>query len=65
MITVRLTGNTYGIKETLKGLGFRWDRNGWVKNFKDSEETKANEIATRWYTEGVYGRVTKFINARL
>lgn len=24
MIELKLTGNTFGIKETLKGLGFKW-----------------------------------------
>ena len=62
MIQVTLRGNTYGIRYTLKELGFRWyyDHNCWVKNFKDSEEDKANEIATRWNYEGVYGRIEKF-----
>ena len=59
MIKVTLTGNTYGIKDTLKGLGFRWNGKEWSRNFKDSEESDANEIATRWYSEGVYGKVTK------
>ena len=59
MIQVTLNGNTYGIKETLKSLGFKWNGKTWIRNFNDSEESKANEIATRWYNEGVYGTVTK------
>lgn len=62
MIEVILRGNTYGIKDTLKRLGFKWigAHNCWMKNFKDNEEREANEIATRWNYEGVYGRVTKY-----
>jgi hypothetical protein len=61
MIEVKLKGNTFGIKETLKGLGFKWNSKEkcWARTFKDSEETIADEIATRWYSEGVYGKVTK------
>jgi len=59
MIELKLTGNTFGIKETLKGLGFKWNGKAWIKNFKDYEETKANELATRWSSEGVYGQITK------
>lgn len=59
MIELKLTGNTFGIKETLKSLGFRWNGKNWIKNFKDSEEAKANELSTRWHNEGVYGTVTK------
>lgn len=59
MIKVSLKGNTYGIKETLKGLGFKWNGKEWTKNFKDNEETTANEIANRWNSEGVYGQITK------
>ena len=62
MIEVILRGNTYGIKNTLKGLGFRWigRHNCWMKNFDDNEEKEANEIARRWNYEGVYGRITKY-----
>ena len=62
MIQVTLRGNTYGIKDTLKKLGFRWyyDHNCWMRNFDDSEEDQANEIARRWYSEGVYGKVTRY-----
>lgn len=59
MIEVKLKGNTFGIKETLKGLGFRWNGKEWTRTFEDSEEAIADEIATRWYSEGVYGTVTK------
>lgn len=57
MITVCLRGNTYGIKETLKGLGFKWNKTekAWIGHFDTIE--KANEIAERWYSEGVYGQV--------
>lgn len=65
MIIVKLTGNTYGIKETLKGLGFKWNKDHWRKSFGDSEETEANEIANRWNSEGVYGTVTKLRNNNL
>lgn len=60
MIEVKMTGRTYGIKNTLKGLGFRWNGKNWIKDFKDSEEAEANEIARRWYSEGVYGKVTRY-----
>lgn len=59
MIQVTLNGNTYGIKETLKSLGFRWNGRMWIRNFEDSKENEANEIANRWTSEGVYGTVTK------
>lgn len=61
MITVILNGNTFGIKETLKGLGFKWNSKTkeWTKTYGDSEETIANEVAQRWTNEGVYGIVTK------
>lgn len=55
--TLTLTGNTYGIKETLKGLGFRWnpDMKGWKAMFNSKDE--AEEIASRWASEGVYGNI--------
>lgn len=59
MIIVILNGNTFGIKETLKGLGFKWNGKEWIRNYKDSEKAIANEIATRWTNEGVYGKVIK------
>lgn len=61
MIKVTFNGNTYGIKEVLKGLGFRWNAKTkeWTKTYKDSEETTANEVAQRWTNEGVYGKITK------
>ena len=62
MIQVILRGNTYGIKDTLKSLGFRYSKghNCWFRNFDDSEENEANEIANRWGIEGVYSIVDKF-----
>lgn len=53
MTRLSLTGNTYGIRETLKSLGFRWDPNkkAWVGTFETEE---ANELAHRWHSEGVY-----------
>lgn len=53
MTKLILSGNTYGIKETLKGLGFRWNPGLkiWIGTFEDDE---ANELAQRWYSEGVY-----------
>ncbi len=61
MIRVTLTGKTYGIKETLKDLNFRYygKIKAWIRDFKDTEETKANELANRWNSEGVYGKVEK------
>ena len=56
MIEVKLTGNTYGIKETLKGLGFKWNGKEWIKEVKD--QTEAEELANRWISEGVYGTIT-------
>lgn len=55
--TLTLTGKTYGIKETLKGLGFRWnpDMKGWRAIFDNKSE--AEEIASRWISEGVYGDI--------
>ena len=47
------TGNTYGIKETLKSLGFKWDpiRKAWIGSVCDNE---AEHLMHRWYSEGVY-----------
>lgn len=59
MIVVTLHGNTFGVKDTLKNLGFKWNGKEWIKNFEDSEEKDANEVAVRWYNEGVYGTITK------
>lgn len=61
MIILNLKGNTYGIRNTLKGLNFRWDnqKKVWTRTFKDSEETKVNELAHRWYSEGVYEEIIK------
>lgn len=59
MIEVEMSGQTYGIRKTLRGLGFRWNGKHWIRSFKDSEEREANEIAKRWFSEGVYGKVTK------
>lgn len=62
MIEVILRGNTYGIKDTLKRLGFRWigRHNCWMKNFGEDEEKEASEIARRWNYEGVYGQITRY-----
>lgn len=53
MTKLTLTGNTYGIRETLKGLGFRWTPaiKGWIGIFSDEQ---AEELSTRWHSEGVY-----------
>lgn len=53
MMRLTLTGNTYGIREALKGLGFRWTPaiKGWIGIFSDDE---AEELSTRWHSEGVY-----------
>lgn len=55
MTKLTLTGNTYGIKEAIKALGFRWNPaiKAWVKVFDTVAE--ADEIAGRWASEGVYG----------
>lgn len=62
--TLTLTGNTYGIKETLKGLKFRWD--SFSKAWKTTLETKeeAEELAHRWVSEGVYGQVEQKVEKR-
>ena len=59
-----LTGKTYGIKEVLKGLGFRWnpDMKAWKAIFNSKEE--AEEIASRWASEGVYGKVEQKVEKR-
>ena len=61
MITLALRGNTYGIKEVLKNLGFRWDKKekAWIQDFENSKEQYVNELSTRWISEGVYGYITK------
>ena len=53
MTKLTLTGNTYGIREALKGLGVRWTPaiKGWIGIFSDEE---AEELSTRWHSEGVY-----------
>ena len=45
MTKLTLTGNTYGIKEALKGLGFRWTPaiKGWIGIFSDEEANNALE----------------------
>jgi len=62
--TLTLTGNTYGIKETLKGLKFRWD--SFSKAWKATLETKeeAEELAHRWVKEGVYGTIKQKVDKR-
>lgn len=59
MIQVTLKGNTYPIKETLKGLGFKWNQKerAWTQDLNNSEEDFAIEIANRWVSEGVYGTI--------
>ena len=53
MTKIMFTGNTYGIKETLKSLGFKWDpiRKAWIGSVCDNE---AEHLMHRWYSEGVY-----------
>lgn len=62
--TLTLSGNTYGIKETLKGLKFRWD--SFSKAWKATLETKeeAEELAQRWVKEGVYGTIEQKVEKR-
>lgn len=59
MTKLTLTGNTYGIKEAIKALGFRWnpEAKAWSKTFEDKAE--AEEIASRWTSEGVYGTLAE------
>ena len=62
--TLTLTGRTYGIKDTLKGLGFRWDsiNKAWKALFDTKEQ--AEEIANRWIAEGVYGNIEQKVEKR-
>lgn len=62
MTRLTLTGNTYGIKEVIKALGFRWNPaiKAWVKVFDTVAE--ADEIAGRWASEGVYGTTEEVKN---
>lgn len=55
MVELKLTGNTYGIKNVIKGLEFRWNPNekAWIRRFENRSD--AEEIARRWVREGVYG----------
>jgi len=60
MTKLTLTGNTYGIKETLKGLGFRWNpkTKGWTGIFNNDD---ADELAHRWHSEGVYAEKSEAV----
>lgn len=62
--TLTLTGNTYGIKETLKGLKFRWNAiaKAWQASFDSKEE--AEDIASRWVSEGVYGNIQQKVEKK-
>ena len=66
MIKLTLTGRTYGIRYTLRDLGFRWhpDTKIWYTFFDDGEEKSAEELATRWTIEGVYGK-TEYIEGKV
>jgi hypothetical protein len=57
MTRLTLTGKTFGIKDIIKGLGFRWnpEQKAWSKTFDNTAE--AEEIARRWADEGVIGRL--------
>ena len=57
MVRLNLEGKTYGIKDTLKGLGFSWDakKKVWYKLFNDNEQSEAEELANRWKSEDVHG----------
>lgn len=59
MLELRLTGNTYGIKEELKADGFRWNGyiKAWCKAFDDADKGYAETLADAWESEGVYGEV--------
>lgn len=57
MVELRLTGNTFSIKEELKAEGFKWnaDKRVWYKVFEDEE--RAYSLATAYEANGVYGDV--------
>ena len=59
MTELRLTGNTYGIKDELKADGFRWNptAKAWAKTFED--KAYATQLASAWESEGVYGEVVE------
>lgn len=59
MVELRLTGNTFSIKEELKAEGFRWnaDRRVWYKVFEDADEERAYTLANAYVDNGVYGDV--------
>lgn len=59
MITLTLTGKTYGIKEELKADGFRWNpkAKAWVKSYDNSEKERVERLADAWIDCGVVGTV--------
>ena len=61
MITLTLTGKTYGIKEELKADGFRWNpkAKAWVKSYDNSEKERVERLADAWLDCGVIGAVTQ------
>lgn len=65
MVVLYLSGNTYGIKESLKADGFRWspDDKAWYKNFFLDEPNICLEyvknLACSFETiDGVYAEIT-------
>lgn len=66
MIKLILTGKTYGIKYTLREMGFRWhpDAKVWYKMFNDSDKANAEALATKWASEGVTGK-TEYIEGKV
>lgn len=66
MITLTLTGKTYGIKEELKADGFRWNAKAkaWAKDYDDSEQENVTRLADAWLDNGVVGTVSKKVEKR-
>ena len=59
MITLRLTGNTFEVKDELKADGFKWNMKNkfWYKDFEDADKERAESLATAFEANGVYGEV--------
>ncbi len=59
MITLRLTGNTFEIKDELKADGFKWNMKNkyWYKDYEDNERERIESLANAFEADGVYGEV--------
>ena len=59
MVELRLSGNTFSIKEELKAEGFRWnaDKRVWYKVFDENDSERAYALADAYVANGVYGDV--------